>query len=374
VFLILYIKRNLSALHHVNKLVYSVSKGDLTVNCPVVEDKKHKKNEIIQLFSVFSRMISSLQNIITKTKKQSLTVSSSSAQLAASSEQLIDTNKRILTMIEKMSKGHTSQLSLTDKSLHSTKDVLEGMTNIVHATHSVLDISSQSAKEVDNGKKSIDNISKQMHLIQHAVKDSSNVVETLKNKSKEINHITEMITNIASQTNLLSLNAAIEAARAGEHGKGFAVVADEVKKLADQSAQFAKQINTIIESIQEDTEQAVHKMEIGRIEVEKGNELVSETEKTFYHILQTFENVSASIQEVSSITEGLTNQTNHVTTNIENLKEIAEENQKLSKTIYSISDEQQIATEEISHSAQLLNESATELNESIKQFKTKNIE
>jgi len=369
-FLIYIIKRHLSSLHHVNALVQSVSTGDLTISIPEKHKSHEAKNEIVQLLSVFSRMIDSLRMIINKTKSQSLTVSSSSSQLAASSEQLTDTNRRILSMIKTMNKGHHNQLTLTNESLHSTQGVLEGMTNIVEATRSVLDMSNQSAQEVDNGKQSIDNISKQMHLIQHAVKDSSNVVETLKNKSKEINHITEMITNIANQTNLLSLNAAIEAARAGEHGKGFAVVADEVKKLADQSAQFAKQINTIIESIQLDTEQAVYKMEIGREEVKKGNELVAETEHTFQLILETFENVSSSIQEVSSITETLTNQTTHVTSNIEDLKEIAQENQELAEAIYSISDEQQIATEEISQSAQALNEATTELNESIKQFKT----
>jgi len=369
-FLIYIIKRHLSSLHHVNTLAQSVSTGDLTISIPKKHKNREAKNEIIQLLSVFSHMLNSLRTIINQTKSQSLTVSTSSSQLAASSEQLSDNNRRMLSMIKKMNKGHHNQLTLTNESLHSTQGVLKGMTNIVEATRSVLDIANQSTKEVDNGKQSIDNISKQMHLIQHAVKDSSQVVETLKNKSKEINHITEMITNIANQTNLLSLNAAIEAARAGEHGKGFAVVADEVKKLADQSAQFAKQINTIIESIQLDTEQAVYKMEIGEKEVEKGNTLVKETEYTFQLILETFENVSSSIQKVSSITNELSNQTSYVTVNIHHLKEIAAENQTLAQNVYDISDEQQLATEEISQAAQSLNEATTELNESIKQFKT----
>lgn len=124
--------------------------------------------------------------------------------------------------------------------------------------------SSQTAKDASNNgrlkiEKAVDQI-RQIHQSQH---HSSQVMKELGIKSKEIDEIVVVITDIANQTNLLALNAAIEAARAEEHGKGFAIVSEEVRKLAEQSARAAEKISSLIKEIHLKTEDAVQTIDNG---------------------------------------------------------------------------------------------------------------
>ncbi|WP_310229071.1 methyl-accepting chemotaxis protein [Brevibacillus nitrificans] len=112
-------------------------------------------------------------------------------------------------------------------------------------------------------------------------------------------------TPISNQTNLLALNAAIEAARAGEAGRGFAVVADEVRKLAEQSSLSAKQITTLIASIQSETEHAVIVMDKSKREVTDGIEKVYEAGHSFERIQSAIEEVAEKIGQVSGATQDI---------------------------------------------------------------------
>lgn len=131
------------------------------------------------------------------------------------------------------------------------------------------------------GTKAIDKVSAQMQSINETVVSLSEAFKHLTERSNEIGNITEVITSIAEQTNLLALNAAIEAARAGEQGKGFAVVADEVRKLAEQSAQSAEQITRLITIIQNDTKQTMNSVISATGEVKEGLVVVHEAGGAF---------------------------------------------------------------------------------------------
>src|SRR5690606_19279205 len=129
--------------------------------------------------------------------------------------------------------------------------------NITESSNEMDEIT-EVAKELTNkGATFVDHVVEQMNFIKGSVTKASESILSLRDRSKEISSIIEIITDVAEQTNLLALNAAIEAARAGEHGKGFAVVAEEVKKLAEESKNSASQITEMITHIQRETDESV---------------------------------------------------------------------------------------------------------------------
>lgn len=150
------------------------------------------------------------------------------------------------------------------------------------------------------GDVSKSHISMQMEAIENTTASSEKVIDELSNSAAKITQIVELITQIADQTNLLALNAAIEAARAGEHGRGFAVVAVEVRKLAEQSANAAKEIHQLIATIQHETGIAVQSMADSIARVQEGSTVVAEVGTTFEKIISAVQNLSDEIQSVAA--------------------------------------------------------------------------
>jgi twitching motility protein PilJ len=147
-----------------------------------------------------------------------------------------------------------------------------------------------------------------MNAIREHIQDTSKRIKRLGESSQEIGDIVALINDIADQTNILALNAAIQASAAGDAGRGFAVVADEVQRLAERSSNATKRIETLVKTIQADTNEAVISMEKSTAEVvggaglaEKAGEALEEIEKVSANLAELIDEISKSAGQVSEM-------------------------------------------------------------------------
>jgi methyl-accepting chemotaxis protein len=173
------------------------------------------------------------------------------------------------------------------------------------------DVVRQAAEKIEN--------------IAASVQDSTGRIQSLADRSQEIGKITQVIKEIADQTNLLALNAAIEAARAGEQGRGFAVVADEVRKLAERTSQATAEISGMVEAIQEDTQQTVKAMESATPLVKQGQELAQQATVVLDSIQHQATDSLSKAREVANATKAQAATANEIAGHVENIASMTEE-------------------------------------------------
>jgi methyl-accepting chemotaxis protein len=185
--------------------------------------------------------------------------------------------------------------------------------------------SSKTADLAQSGTEVVGRAAHEIENIAASLRDSAERVHTLVGRSQEISTITNVIKDIADQTNLLALNAAIEAARAGEQGRGFAVVADEVRKLAERTGQATAEINQMVLAIQSDTEAAVQAMESARPRVEQGQELARQATAVLGEIQGQARDSLEKVRDVARATKEQAGTANGIAGHVERIASMTEE-------------------------------------------------
>lgn len=338
--------------------------GDLTKEIPVTT-----KDELGVMGKTFNQMLEQLRSLIREVSSSAEQVAASSEQLTASSEETTHATEKISTTVQEVAYGSEKQL----QSLHETTSTVQQVTAIVddmtkhtnQATKTAI-IASEQAIE---GAKAISNMTTQMDEINQTVSNLSEDVTHLGERSSEIRQIVDTITAIAEQTNLLALNAAIEAARAGEHGRGFTIVSEEVRKLAEQSAESAKQISDLIATIQQETAQTVHSMNATTNKVTAGIGLVKVAGTSFESIQQSIAETATKMQEVTKSFNVMNMSTEQMARQASILEQITEQTDQGAQEMASATEEQLAAMEEIAASSTSLSDMAENLQTLVRKFK-----
>ncbi|MGO4546394.1 methyl-accepting chemotaxis protein [Paenibacillus sp. 2TAB23] len=282
-------------------------------------------------------------------------IASYSDELSASTTESSRGMSAIKFSTEQISQGSLQIATFSDESTRSMEEMAEGISRIAEASAVVYEASMQSAVEAEEGNISLQSVMIQMNAITESVNESDMLIHSLGESSNKIREIIEFISGIASQTNLLSLNAAIEAAHAGEHGRGFAVVAGEVKKLAEQSSKAAKQITYILEDIRNKNEQSIRAMSDVRNEVSTGVQKVRETSNAFQKIISGARHVSEQIHDVSAVAEQLSASSEEIAASVAEMNHVSQTTALNVGTVLNATEEQLGSIEEIAALGEHLN-------------------
>lgn len=321
----LLIRKSLRPVVMLEEIINRMSQLDVRQNETL--DRLAKRSDE---FGVMSKAIQGLQQQLDHTvvtiKGQSEKIFSSSDTMMKSATNMSETTSQVDQAVSDIAQGATSQADSTQKATDTVVRIGE-MIEAATAAVAQLDTVSKQMTEAQNTASGIlndlDEINKQTT---DAVDEIARQTDQTNESAAKIQEVTSLISSIAEETNLLSLNASIEAARAGEAGRGFAVVAEEIGKLAEQSNQSAKQIEDIIAQLVADSSRSVRTMETVREITSRQSEDIGKTNEAFGKIT---EGIAASNECVSNISNQMRDMDlarAEVVDTVESLSAIAEEN------------------------------------------------
>jgi methyl-accepting chemotaxis protein len=239
-------------------------------------------DETADLADNINQVFGRLYGLASEVQGAAFQVGASSAEISAASRTMLD-GLRDQTLKIESSTAAVTELSASIQQVAS---------NAVEAT-----------KVAEKSNVAVTAAVDRMQQIRGAVEDAAGKMHELGESSKRIGNIVEVIRQISEQTSLLALNASIEAAHAGEQGRGFAVVADEVSSLARRVGQSAKDIEALIQTIKEQTSEAVRSMQDGTREVEGGTELVVSTLEDLKQLIAVVRDTAAAVQEQAMVSD-----------------------------------------------------------------------
>jgi methyl-accepting chemotaxis protein len=204
-----------------------------------------------------------------------------------------------------------------------------------------------------------------------ATANVSDTIEELARKAQGISAITKTISDLAEQTNLLSLNASIEAARAGEHGRGFAVVAQEVRKLAEESTSSTKQVFHLVQSIDEGIRQAISNMKVNEEVVNMQTERIRESELVFTEIVHSVQFISEQIYAFSQESDAMLESARKISGAIQNISAITQQSAAGTEQVSASMNEQIASVQGVVEETERMLMMATQLQRTIQVFKMK---
>lgn len=318
--------RNQEAIMRLLDEMGSLAEGDLTVKATVTED-------------MTGAIADSINFAVEQLRSLVQTITDTSVQVASSAQET-----------------QATAMHLAEAAEHQAQEINSASDRISEIAASINQVSRNSAESADVAQRSVQIATKGagvvrqtiagMDSIRDQIQETSKRIKRLGESSQEIGSIVELINDISEQTNILALNAAIQAASAGEAGRGFAVVADEVQRLAERASNATKRIETLVQTIQSDTNEAVSSMEQTTSEVVAGARLAEDAGTALGEIEKVSSDLSNLIQGISSAAQQQSSAASNITATMNTIQSItAQTSQGANQTAASIGNLAQLAAD-----------------------------
>lgn len=350
--------------------INGISAKDLTVEATQIEGV----DEIAQLSRAADGLKETLANVM-------MTLNASSEELSESSDRMARNTSETVQSVQSID---TAANELANTATQQAQDVSQ----IACEVNNIEEISKQSLEDTDKlagacvdiekitktGMNTVNDLTKVTEQSMEAYNSIFEVIAGIDEKTKNIGVASDMITAIASQTNLLSLNASIEAARAGEAGRGFAVVADEIRQLAEQSASSANTINTMLSELMKSASEATKESQRVKEYVEQQRQSVMDTKAGFEEIVSNVGIVNEGVDSLRDVNADLGGKVSAISILVESLSAISEENaataEELSATTSTVAEN----IDELANTGNLVNSSAINLADIVAEYKLEVVE
>ncbi len=363
----------IGSLNEMADIAEEISNGDLTMEVKPKSDRDDLGNAFKKMVSSLRVTVSSVASNATELSQSATELSEASLQARAATDQITSSMQQMASSsqnqttavaattnaveqmakaIEEVAHGSQEQSQSVAKATEITDQINTAIRQVAQNASAVAIDSASAAEAAKNGSRIVEGTLSGMQTIKNKVDAASGKIEEMGKRSLEIGAIVETIEEIASQTNLLALNAAIEAARAGEHGKGFAVVADEVRKLAERSSLATKEIASLIAGIQSTVTDAVQAMDESSREVEEGVTKANQAGKALDDILSATTAVNKQAALASEATARMEQASQQLVIAVDAVSQIVEQNTASTEEMAATSSEVSQAIEHIASASE----------------------
>lgn len=346
--------------------VQKVADGEL--GSPIEEKLLKRNDEVGDLAKAIDTLQKTLQNIVSKIAQSTDNIKMAANELGVTAKDTNYTMKQVEDAVSSISENITEQA----KSTKTTTDNIVLMGDQIGRTSEEVGLLNQNADVMRKSSEQASYTIQQLRQINDKVKESINTITRQTNLTNEsaqkIQAAIGIISSIAEETNLLSLNASIEAARAGESGRGFAVVASQIQKLAEQSNSSSCEIEEITNTLISNSDEAVEIMRQVHEIIDSQSQNMSDTENIVSKVMDRINTSLEKIEKIEYATEQLESSRNRIVETVEGLSDIAEQNAASTEETFAQTSQVSNTFEQIEAKADQLKQIADELSDIMQHF------